>query len=92
MTVLPFPAPKDASAFDPSIIRILSDAFEEAWHSLQASGTTFHIDGSAEQVREILARCIIERAKRGERDGRRLRDAALVHLAEVNVRKGTQIR
>ena len=88
MTVLPFPVPKDAAAFDPSIIRILSDAFEEAWHSLQASGTTFHIDGSAEQVRKILAQCIIERAKRGERDQRRLRDAALIHLAEVNVRKG----
>jgi hypothetical protein len=88
MTVLPFPAPKDAAAFDPSIIRILSDAFEEAWHSLQASGTTFHMDGSAERVREILAQCIVERARRGERDQRRLRDAALIHLAEVNVGRG----
>ena len=89
MTVLPFPVPKEAAAFDPSTIRILSDAFEEAWHSLQASGTTFHIDGSsAEQVREILARCIIERAKLGERNRRRLRDAALIHLAELNLCKG----
>jgi hypothetical protein len=87
MTVLPFPVRNDASAFDPSIIRILGDAFEDAWHSPQTSGTTFHSDGSAEQTREILARCIIERAKLGERDPRRLRDAALIHLAEANVRK-----
>lgn len=88
MSVLPFPARKDASAFDPSSVRILGDAFEEAWHSLQTSGTTFHIDGNAEQTREILARAIIEMAKLGERDQRRLRDGALAHLANVNVRNG----
>ncbi len=69
----------DASAFDPDSIRILSDAFEEAWQSLQSTGATFHLDDQAEQTREILARCIIESAKLGERDCSRLRDAALVH-------------
>jgi hypothetical protein len=90
MTVLPFPVPNDASAFDPMTLRILSNAFEEAWQALQTTGTTFHSDDHAQQTREILAQCIIERAKLGDRDQRRLRDAALVHLAEVNIRKARE--
>jgi hypothetical protein len=86
VTISPFPLPSDASAFDPDSIRILSDAFEDAWQSLQTTGTTFHLDGQADQTREILARCIIEMAKLGERDQRKLRDAALAHLAEANIR------
>jgi hypothetical protein len=86
MTVLSFPLLSDAEAFDPDSIRILGDAFEDAWQSLRATGTTFHIDGQAGQTREILARCIIEMAKLGERDQRKLRDAALAHLAEANIR------
>ena len=76
----------DASAFGPDNIRILSNAFEDAWQSLQPPGTTFHLDGQADQAREILARCIIEMAKLVERDQRQLRDAARVHLAEANIR------
>jgi hypothetical protein len=87
MTIIPFHWRPDASAFDPDSIRILSDAFEDAWQSLQTTGTTFHLDGHADQTPEILARCIIEVAKLGERDRRRLRDAALAHLAEANIRK-----
>jgi hypothetical protein len=87
MTASPFSLRSDASAFDPDSIRILSDAFEDAWQSLQTVGTTFHLDGQADQKREILARCIIEMAKLGERDQRKLRDAALAHLAEANIRK-----
>jgi hypothetical protein len=87
MTNLPFPR-RAASAFDPEVVQILSDAFEDAWQSLQASGTTFHLGGQEEQTSEMLARCIIELAKLGERDPHRLRDAALTHLAESNVRRG----
>ena len=92
MTVLSFPVPDDASAFDPSTVRILSDAFEEAWQALRTTGTTSHTDGHAQQTREILARCIVEIAKRGERDQRRLRDAALAHLAETNVHGTRELR
>ncbi len=87
MTVLHFPSHLDASAFDPESLRILTDAFENAWQALQTAGTTFHFDGHAEQTRDILARCIIEMAKLGERDRDKLRDAALAHLAEANIRK-----
>jgi hypothetical protein len=88
MSVLQFPVPKDASAFDPSAVHILGDAFEEAWQSLQTGGSYFRTAAHAEQTREILARCIIELAKLGERDQQRLRDAALGHLAEAIIRKG----
>ena len=88
MITFPFPTRPDASAFDPEAISILSDAFEDAWQSLHISGTTLHLGGQEEQTSEMLARCIIEVAKLGERDRHRLRDAALVHLAEANVRRG----
>jgi hypothetical protein len=84
----PFPTRPDASAFDPEAISILSDAFEDAWQSLHISGTTLHLGGQEEQTSEMLARCIIEVAKLGERDRHRLRDVALTHLAEANVRRG----
>jgi hypothetical protein len=90
MTNPPFSAPEDAAAFDPGTVRILSDAFQAAWQSLLATGTTFHNDAHVAQTREILARCIIEMAKLGERDLRRLCDAALAHLAEANIRRGRE--
>jgi hypothetical protein len=88
VTSFPFPTRPDESAFDPEVISTLSDAFEEAWQSLHTSDTTLHLGGQEEQTSEILARCIIELAKLGERDRHRLRDAALAHLAEANVRRG----
>jgi hypothetical protein len=57
----------DASAFDADSIRILSDALEDAWQSLQTTGSAFHFDVQAEHTREILARRIIELAKLGQR-------------------------
>jgi hypothetical protein len=88
VTNFPFPTRSDASAFDPKAIGILSDAFENAWQSLHAGDTTLHFGGQEEQTSEMLARCIIELAKLGERDRHRLRDAALAHLAEANIRRG----
>jgi hypothetical protein len=88
MDNLPFPSRAEVSAFDPEAIRTLSDAYEDAWQSLHANGTTLHLGGQEVQTSEILARCIIELAKLGERDRRRLRDAALDHLTEANVRRG----
>jgi hypothetical protein len=87
MTTLPFPSRANA-VFDPESIQILSDAFQDAWQSLHTTGTTLHLGGQEEQTSEMLIRCIIELAKLGERDRHRLRDAALAHLAEANVRRG----
>ena len=73
-------------AFDPDTIRILTAAFDEAWQSLQKSGVGIEPDGQAEATRERLAMRIIEMAALGERDKRRLRDDALFHLTQSNLR------
>jgi len=68
--------------FDPDEARILGAAFEKAWASVQASGAVF--DTEAESARAILAKHIIAAAKQGEQA--RLRDGALVALAQANLR------
>jgi hypothetical protein len=79
---------KDHSgAFDPDEVRA---AFEKAWASVQTSGAIFETDGKAEAARAILAKHIIEAAKQGERDQGRLRDGALVALAQSNLRNVTR--
>jgi hypothetical protein len=75
-----------SGAFVPDEIRILVAAFEKAWESVQASGAILATDAKAEPARAILAKHIIEAAKQGERDQRRLRDGALVTLAQSNLR------
>jgi hypothetical protein len=65
-------------AFGPAEIRTLVSAFDKAWESIQASGAIFETSAHAEAARAILAKHIIEAAKQGELDQRRLRDGALV--------------
>jgi hypothetical protein len=74
------------AAFDPEAVRILVAAFDDAWKSVQGSGITFTSDLQADATREILALCIIDMARRGERDVRRLCENALLHLAKSNLR------
>lgn len=74
-------------AFSPFEIRILVSAFEKAWESIQASGAAFETSVHAEAARAIIAKHIIEAAKQGELDQRRLRDGALVAWAQSNLRK-----
>ena len=69
--------------FDPDDIRILVDAFDKAWEAVQASGAIF--DTKADTARAILAKHIIAAAQDGERDEGRLRDGALVALAQSNL-------
>jgi hypothetical protein len=76
--------PDAAGAFDPETVRVLTDALDEAWRSLQTTGFYFRSRGQAEATRETLARRILEMAKLGERDRLRLRDDALDHLAQSN--------
>jgi hypothetical protein len=73
-------------AFNPDEIRTLVAAFDKAWESVQTSGAIFETDAAAEIARAILAKHIIEAAKQGERDQRRLRDGALLALAQSNLR------
>jgi hypothetical protein len=69
-------------AFDPESIQVMTAAFEDAWQSLPTAGVRFESDQS-DALRDMLARCIIEAAQLGERDRRRLRDAALACLAKA---------
>jgi hypothetical protein len=68
-------------AFDPAAISILEDAFEDAWRRVQASNAPYSTEEYAPAARAIIAEYIIETARAGERDPRRLADSALLHLA-----------
>jgi hypothetical protein len=77
---------KHIGAFGPHEIRTLVAALDNAWESIQASGTEFDTAAHAESARAILAKHIIEAAKQGECDQGRLRDGALVAWAQSKLR------
>ena len=68
--------------FDPDDIRTLVGAFDKAWEAVQASGAIFD-KAKADSARAILAKHIIAAVKAGEFDQGRLRDGALVALAQA---------
>jgi hypothetical protein len=72
--------------FSPDDVRILVAAFEDAWRSLLASGITFESDRESTALRDTLAKHIIEQARYGERDQRRLRDGALLQYAQSKLK------
>jgi hypothetical protein len=72
--------------FNPDEVHILFAAFDKAWETVQASGMRYP-EAETEQVRAILAKHIIEVAKDGERDQRRLRDGALPRLGSIKFAK-----
>ena len=72
--------------FDPDAIRILATALDHAWQRLLNSGVRFDSDHQSEQARNTLAKYIIEQARQGERDERRLRDGALLQFTWSNLK------
>jgi hypothetical protein len=72
--------------FSPDDVRILVAAFDNAWRSLLASGITFESDRESNAVRDTLAKHIIEQARYGERDQRRLRDGALLQYSQSKLK------
>jgi len=76
-----------SEAFDPDEVHTLIVAFDRAWETIQASGVVYP-EAKAAIVRAILAKHIIAAAKNGERDHGRLRDGALLALAQSNLRSG----
>ena len=79
MTIVPF---LSQAAFEPEVITILVTAFEAAWASVEASGSTLASPRFKRAVQEILAKRIIEAAQRGERDAERLAADGLTYLTE----------
>jgi hypothetical protein len=75
-----------AGVFDADEVRILTTAFDGAWKAVKDSGVSFASSGHSEATRELLALRIVEMAQRGERDSRRLRDDAILHLAQSNLK------
>jgi predicted protein tyrosine phosphatase len=59
----------------------LGAAFEAAWKKVKTAGTGLAEESEAALTRELLAKRIIEMAKRGERNPDRLVEDALDHLA-----------
>jgi hypothetical protein len=70
-TVLPFLL--NRSDFDDETTRLMGEAFDAVCKDL-------HDTGQSALVREIIAKHIIEAAKKGERDPVRLRNAGLAAL------------
>ena len=70
--------------FEPDEVVILLAAFDKAWEAVQASSIRYPAD-KLESVRAILAKRIIAAAMDGERDLDRLRDSALLALAQSNL-------
>lgn len=79
MSIIPLLA---NTSFDPEAVEILSGAFDDAWESLKASGSSFARPAYERGAREILAKRIIEMAQRGERDRSKLAASALDYLAQ----------
>ena len=73
------------AAFDPETVRILTAAFDDVWHTIASSGKGFTSERRVKAVREILALRIIEMARLGERDQRRITGDALLYLTQSNL-------
>jgi hypothetical protein len=66
------------SAFEPEELVDLVAAFDEAWRRLEKSGVRFESNYELQRARNTLGKYIIEEAKKGEQDKRRLGDRALL--------------
>jgi hypothetical protein len=69
------------AAFDSETTQLLGVAFEAAWEEIKTAGGGLAEESKAALTRELLAKRIIEMAKRGERNPDRLVENALDHLA-----------
>jgi hypothetical protein len=67
--------------FTPEQVKVLSDAFDDAWKHLQTSGAPYSALEYAEAARAHLARYIISTARHGNFDRQKLTKDALVYLS-----------
>ncbi len=79
MSIIPLLA---NASFDPEAVEVLSAAFDDAWDKLKRSGSTLTRPAYERGAREVLAKCIIDMAQRGERDPHQLSDAAVKFLSQ----------
>jgi uncharacterized protein with NRDE domain len=79
--VMPLVALFSNAAFDSEATQLLGAAFEAAWQKVKSTSSALAEGSEAALTRELLAKRIIELAKRGERNPDRLVESALDHLA-----------
>jgi hypothetical protein len=79
MSIIPLLA---NTSFDPEAVEVLSAAFEDAWAKIKESGSSLARPAYERGAKEVLAKCIIEMAQRGERDRHLLCDSAIEYLAQ----------
>lgn len=70
-----------SNGFDPETIDILSEAFEDAWQRIEASGSAFAKPAYARVMRKVVAKHIIDEAQLGKRDMTELSSSAIRFLA-----------
>lgn len=78
MSMLPLLA---QSAFDPELVRTLVSAYENAWEKVEKSGSAFASPRYKRAAQEIVAKRIIEMARRGEHEPNQLAEDAASYLA-----------
>jgi hypothetical protein len=74
-------------AFEPESVKILTEAFDDAWARLQASNAPYGTEDYALAGRTILAKYIISAARQGEWNPKLLADNALLHLSRQKVNR-----
>jgi hypothetical protein len=68
--------------FDPSITPILTEAFDRAWRTVEASGVAAKLDGEATKMREAIALRIVAMADSGITSATDLAMDALSYVTE----------
>jgi hypothetical protein len=71
------------ATFDPETIEVLAAALENAWETIEKSGSRFARPAYSRAMREVIAKRIIEMARSGIKDQRQLADDA-VRFLEAN--------
>jgi len=68
--------------FDPSLTPILTEAFDRAWRTVEASGVAAGLDGKAAEMREAIAQRIVAMADAGNTNATDLAIDALSYVTE----------
>ena len=68
--------------FDPSMTPILTEAFDRAWRTVEASGVAAGLDGKTAEMREAIAQRIVAMADTGITSATDLAMDALSYVTE----------
>jgi hypothetical protein len=73
--------------FEPEAVKILTDAFDDAWADVQASKAPWATEEYALAARTIIANHIVAAAKAGNLNRASLVDSALIHLTRQKLHR-----